>query len=989
MRLSDKYLEYQEKYEKKYGKEKTIVLMQVGSFHEAYSTLTRGYNLHKLSEIVDLVCTRKDKSKKYIDESNPHMLGFPSIALNKYINILIKNGFTLVIIDQVTPPPKPKREVTRIISAGTNIDGILNYENNYIVSLYIEDEIQASGKLLTVVGMTAIDITTGKSIVCERISLKDDDKYALDEASRFMICHNPREILIYRKISSKSMQKIKLISYLELDNKPYKYFEEIPKHYKKISYQTDFLRKIYPDHGMLSPMEYLNIEATSYSRISFIIAVDYAYQHSEKIVKKLEIPILFGDKKHMTLGNDAIYQLGILDDRSLNRCNINGSVRCVNDIVNKASTAMGKRFIKTSLLTPLVSHKEIKSRHKLITAMLNKDKYLKFDAYLKQLPDLERIHRKLILNKLHPMHFVKMIHSYKEVSQMLKLASKSKILKTVIPELKNSSLQKEIDDMIELTNKRCDLKEMEMHVINNITSTFFNSGVYNDIDKLQNKIDGMNTFMDNLESVMSNYIEESPSRYNKHNKLKLSLKETGVEGHFLLLSKKRADILKKKIKNLKSIKITNKYTIDPNTFIYKNLKNQVKISFDKLNRMSREINVFKEELMKEAKQKYIIFMEDVVNKYKHLFNKIIDFISIIDFAKSGAKTAKQYNYTKPTLVKAKQSFIKCKELRHPLVEVINQDVEFIPNDITIGKIDDNKINGMLIFGINSGGKTTIMKALGISIVLAQAGMFVPATEYYFCPYKSLLTRITGNDNILKGLSSFALEMTELKAILRRAGSKTLIIGDEICRGTEHIGGKALVAATIIELSETESNFIFASHLHELVDLEEIKELENVKAYHINVEHDEENDTLVFDRKLREGVGKRIYGITVAKHIINDDKFIKRAQRIKHKLLNTANQVLVNKQSKYNSNVYVDACQICNKKYNPNGKYTNDLDVHHINFQKDCINGFSKVKPYLSKNSKANLIVLCKECHHNVHDGQIFIGGYLETSSGRKVNYKCL
>jgi hypothetical protein len=145
--------------------------------------------------------------------------------------------------------------------------------------------------------------------------------------------------------------------------------------------------------------------------------------------------------------------------------------------------------------------------------------------------------------------------------------------------------------------------------------------------------------------------------------------------------------------------------------------------------------------------------------------------------------------------------------------------------------------------------------------------------------------------------------------------------------------------------------------------------------------------LVFDRILKEGIGEKVYGIKVAKYIIDDNDFIKRAQEIKNKLLNIPNDILPKVKSKYNSNVYIDECKICGEEVDVYNKYNNNLDTHHINFQKDCKDGFVIKKPHLPKNSKANLIVLCKKCHHKVHHGKLEINGYLDTSIGRKVSYK--
>ena len=348
-----------------------------------------------------------------------------------------------------------------------------------------------------------------------------------------------------------------------------------------------------------------------------------------------------------------------------------------------------------------------------------------------------------------------------------------------------------------------------------------------------------------------------------------------------------------------------------------------------------------------------------------MFNRVTKFISIIDFSVSGAKSAIKYGYNKPKIYKKKKydnGFISCKKLRHPIIERINDDIEYIPHDINIGlnfskKDKENPVNGMLIYGLNSVGKSSLMKSLGINLIMAQCGLFVAAEKFKYSTYDSIFARITGNDNIFKGLSSFALEMTELRSILNRTGPRTLVIGDEVCRGTEYTSANSIVAASIISLSKTNSSFIFATHLHDIPKLTQIKELKNVKSYHLTVDYDKEKDILIFDRKLKEGSGDSVYGITVAKYIIHDTKFMKLAQEIKNEILKKPNELLVNKTSKYNSDIYIDKCEVCSKKVKDVNELIGYFDTHHINFQKDCKDGFVKKKPYLKMNSKANLIVL--------------------------------
>ena len=140
-----------------------------------------------------------------------------------------------------------------------------------------------------------------------------------------------------------------------------------------------------------------------------------------------------------------------------------------------------------------------------------------------------------------------------------------------------------------------------------------------------------------------------------------------------------------------------------------------------------------------------------------------------------------------------------------------------------------------------------MKAKGIAVIMAQCGMFVPCSRMIFYPYKNLFTRIIGGDNIFKGQSSFAVEMIEIKTILDHSDKNSLILGDEICRGTEDLSALSLVASLIEELSKRECSFILTTHLHKLPILKNIKVLQNVKSYHLTIEVS--NNTIVYLRKI--------------------------------------------------------------------------------------------------------------------------------------------
>ncbi|MBA42890.1 MAG: hypothetical protein CMF62_02635 [Magnetococcales bacterium] len=975
--LHEEYFCEQEYFEKKYGIGKTIVLIRVGSFYEAYGTDNLGFDLGKLAEILNAKLARKNsKNGDKISVGNPYMVGFPAVSKQKHVKILLENGFTIIVIDQVSPPPNPKREVTEIISPGTYIEETKSPDSNNVVSLYIEDELQPSGKILIAIGMSMIDLTTGKSQFYEVYSINGDEKYALDETVRFVNSNNPNEIIIHRiEDPNTKMKQDKLLAYLELENKNYHFVDKVKKEYKKISYQDKFFETIFVNRGMMSGIEYIDMERTSYARLSYVLLLNFAIEHNPKIVNNLPRPVSFENNQHLILGNNAVFQLNVLENKTLET---NQRFRSLFDVINKTSTAMGRRYLRENLIAPLTSINEINLRYEIIETFINKNKLLEdIEKNLQQITDIERLGRKLTLNMLHPQEFENFYSSYQNIANVLKIINKNSNTKKLI---KNKQLISDINKFIKECEKYFDMDIMKLFYLNDIEDSFLRKGIDKNVDKIQDSIEDNMLFLKNISCALSSYIDDK-----KTDDIKLQLKKNDRDGYYLSTTNKRGDSLKKNIAKLKNIKITDKISLEPKELVFKKLpKSGYNITCDKLCETSTKTVDFRNKIKEYVKEKYLEILSKLNDKYSSMFQEVSNLISELDFLKSGAKVAILYNYTKPKIVSNEKAYIKAENLRHPIVERIHEDKEYVPVNIHLG-IDG--LDGILLHGINSSGKSTNMKSIGLSVILAQCGLFVPATKYEFSPYHSLFARITGNDNIFKGLSSFALEMTELRAILKRVGQKTLVIGDEVCRGTEQISGNAIVAATIIKLSESKSSFIFATHLHKIAKMDKIKALGNVLPYHLTVSYDEESDSLVFDRILKEGQGPDIYGLTVARFIIQDNDFVKLANSICEDLEGEKNEILTEKKSKYNSKVYLNKCQICDKKMNKQGDLVNYLDTHHINFQKDCEKGFVKNKPHLRKNSQANLSVLCKKCHDAVHNDEIKILGYKDTSKGVKLDYK--
>ena len=989
------YFFYKDKYTKKYGSN-CIILYCCGSFFEIYSIDIN--ELKPISVILNMTLTKKNKKKDTIGISNPYLVGFPCYTIVKNLKILVDNNYTVVVVDQVTPPPHPKRKVVNIYSKGTYIDEISSPDANNIVCLYIEDLLQRNGKILMCIGMSVVDLSTGDTTVHEAVSHIGDEKYALDETSRFVNSFDPKEIIIYRKkLNNKQkdlyMDKNSIILYLEIESKQYHYYTRLEKGRNRISFHEELLRKIYKNTDMLSPITYLDMETKPHATQSYVLLLDYAYQHNEKIINNLYKPSFFENNTRLVLGNNAVYQLNIFENNDLS--GYNKQYKSLFDVVNNTSTAVGRRYLKSILTTPILNKDKLEDRYSYVEEFIKSGLYKKIELHLVKIYDIERLHRKLALQKIHPFELVSLMDSYKEILILIKLFKSNNALKKILPD---DVVIHNLEKFIKKYDEKFNEKELSKYRIDDIDNSLFDKGRYKKIDKYQKIIDRNLKFMEDVATVLSRYITDKGKAKFIQSNSKISIKNNERDGYYLYTTKTRSTSLKNTIKNMEKegnskIKITNTYDLDMSKLSYKALKGNTKIFFEDLNKASDEIIDIKKELIPAVERQYERILNFYYKKFNKIFKQLDKFVAMADFIKSNAKTAVLYNYCKPKIITKDNKlldngFVRCKQLRHPIIERIINDVEYIPHDISLGKDENYEegadcLEGMLLFSLNGAGKSILMKAIGISVIMAQCGMYVPALSYEYSPYESLYCRITGNDNLFKGLSSFTLEMTELRAILKRSGPKTLVIGDEVCRGTEQISGCSIVASTLITLATTGSSFIFATHLHKIAKMKRIKKLKNVKPYHLTVEYDEEKDILIFDRKLIPGLGPEVYGVTVAKYIIRDNKFMKLTQEIKNELMNKPNELVPNKTSPYNSRVYVNMCAICQK----NVKEYGYLHTHHIAHQKECKNGFVNKKTHIQKNHKSNLVVLCRKCHHKVHDNKIDIIGYKDTSKGRILELK--
>ncbi len=388
------------------------------------------------------------------------------------------------------------------------------------------------------------------------------------------------------------------------------------------------------------------------------------------------------------------------------------------------------------------------------------------------------------------------------------------------------------------------------------------------------------------------------------------------------------------------------------------------------------ISKYNEEIAALVLNYYNEFVREFIKINNKNIDILIKYLVRTDIAANNAKNAFDYRYKRPiisldssdaasetaseTASERESSFINMKNMRHPLIERLHDELEYVGNDVRINK------DGILLYGINASGKSSFMKAVGLNIIMAQSGMFVAAEKMVYYPYKRIFTRISGMDNIYKGMSSFTVEMTELRNILQRCNKYSLVIGDEICCGTESISGIAIVSAGIDMLINKGASFIFATHLHELTAMSCIKEHindNNLFVKHIKIDIGKNNE-IIYNRKIQDGQGSNMYGLEVCKSLDMPLDFLKKAEMFRKEFTKIDKDLIKNKKSNYNRKKKIDKCEICQGIA---------VETHHIRYQEDADeNGFIGSS---HKNATHNLASLCKECHGKEHRGIIKINGY--------------
>jgi DNA mismatch repair protein MutS len=988
------YFQHTKNYQKQYGT-KTVVLMQVGAFFEVYGIKTADNDLtESIIEEFSNVC-QLNVSEKKISYGGGQivMAGFRDFTLEKYLLILTDNGFTIPVFVQ----EKNGKEVTRILSKVYSSGTYLSCETdsspiitNYTMCIWLETftHLPNGSRDIIVYGVSVINIFTGKSSMFQYETSFFMNTTTFDELERYVSIYCPSEVIILSPFEDKDVQSIIQMSGIQsqmiqsqmihlVNTKPLEKKENtINKQLDKVQrcssqkYTKQILSNFFGEEAYDLCNEF---QTYNMATQSFCYLLNFVQEHNAQLVRKISIPEFNNTSTRMILANHTLSQLNIIHD--MNSGSKHGQFSCVLSFLNKCCSSMGKRRFQYQLLNPNFDEDWLNTEYKMIDAFLNN--YYLVDIFRKQLAqirDIEKISRQLVIKKIYPSSIAYLYKSVENIKQI------------------NNCLF-ELPDVSEyLCNDFENLYEKDPYYINNSSNKlaeFIDKSLIIDLCK---NISSMTSFDANIiQPGISSELDDLVLKYSenqeKFNKIRqyfngliqtqenspdtdyVKIHETEKSGVCLQITSKRSLLLKKGIESELSgkkkygnvekgciiIDETLKFPLKDVKFV-KPSSSSVDISFTELDTICKNLLNLKDLMNLCIGKVYIEFLANLEQQFYVELENIASFVSKVDVLQSKTYIAKNYNYCRPVIKSAEKSFVDARELRHCLIEHIQQNEIYVTNDICLGETQQQTLDGILLYGTNAVGKTSLIRALGVAIIMAQTGMYVPCSQFTYKPYTAIYSRILGNDNLFKGLSTFAVEMTELRIILKMADENSLILGDELCSGTEAESALSIFVAGLMKLDEKRCSYIFATHFHEIVNYEEIRELSKLAMKHMSVLYDRETDCLVYDRKLKDGSGPRIYGLEVCKSLYLDTEFLDLAYSIRNKYYPDSRGELSSPITIYNSNKLRGICEVCGEKMGE--------ETHHLSPQKDAdVNGYIGT---FHKNHKANLVSVCEKCHNKIH-----------------------
>jgi DNA mismatch repair protein MutS len=947
MKLVEEYLKKHKEYICQYGVS-TVLLMQVGAFYEIYSlndSSTSSYKvIYEISKICDLVVTEKTICVGKIPILGS---GFRDYSIDKYIKKIQNNGYTSVVYSQDNNCKNTTRSLTGIYTPSTFIDdNIQEFQSNNITCLWIE---KIKNELH--IGISNINIIDGISHIFEYNTPYLNIPSVYDNIEKYISVYNPKETIIIHNLSDKEIDN--MIQYTNIYSLTIRKVDLKDKYNNNTiyankctqqTYQQSLLNKFFEINDIASFMD--QFLYNQFACQSYCYLLNFLHTINSYLVKKISTPKFDNITDRLILANHSLIQLNITSNENKKKHS------SILQLMDNTVTAMGKRMFSNVFLNPITDILILENRYNLTENLINNIAlYTIIRHELMQIKDLDKICKLILMKNLSPKSLFFLHSNLNQISLLYEKISKEEFLKNEY----NKSISELSLPVIKYIDENINLSKIEN--LFTIDDNLFLNGIYPELDKMEKDYmeskDKLDTIVNYLNEIMEN------SQKPKKPTVYVKLHPTEKSGYTLQITKTRSKILEDLLKNKENVELNfissysnekERFTLELSTIKIIQIQNTVQITSPYIETLIKMNLQYKSKIREYTNEKYQEFLLQMVNYIEYLHN-ISEFIGKIDILQNSVYIATKYNYCKPQIIESDKSFINAKGLRHCLIECIQKEEGYVPNDVNIG----NENPSMLIFGTNAVGKTCYMKSIGISQIMAQSGLFVPATSYIYSPYKTIFTRILNNDNMFKGLSTFTLEMSEMSNILKYSDKNSLVLGDELCSGTELRSALCIFISGLTHLHKVDASFIFTTHFHELLEYNEIKSLKNLVVKHMQVSYDIENNALVYDRLLKDGPGDNTYGLEVCKSLHLPDEFLSNAFNVLHKYFPEYKSPLELSKSKYNSLKLKDMCEVCNKKMGS--------EIHHLQFQQNAMNNYVHGS---HKNHKSNLINICESCHDELH-----------------------
>ena len=769
--------------------EDSIVFYRLGDFYEMFFE-----DAIIASRELELTLTGKQAG---LEERVP-MCGVPHHSYASYVEKLIDKDYKVAIVEQLEDPKTTKdtvkRGVVQIITKGTKMDSLEASDNNFIGNIYMYQY---------AVGISLIDVSTGEVY----ITILDNDN---DIISKYLAKKNVLEVIVSsstdRNLVNILRTKYNIIVTITdnlLDDKTYDYiYEDIE------------------DDRLVTTLKHL---------------LFYIIENKKGDMHHLQKAILLKSSNYLEFDNNTKRNLELTE--TLRRKERTYSLFWLLD---KCKTAMGSRFLKETISSPLTSKKEIIRRYDIVSCLSTE--FILRDELIKALDnvyDLERLTGRISYGNLNAKDLLQLKTSLKELPN----------IKRILKELK---YDKEIDTYDELTS----LLEKAIREDAPFTlkeGRLIKQGYNKELDELKEISSGSKDFILKLE-------QEERERTGIKT-LKVGFNK--IFGYYIEVSKSFIKDIKEEFGYDRKQTLANceRYT----TKLLKEKENIILGAEDKI------INL-----------EYKLFMDirEVVKRYIKDLQKTSKTICEIDMLQAFSVVSDEYKYTRPQITD--ENKVKLIESRHPVVEkVLNNN--YVSNDIVM----DNNTSILLITGPNMAGKSTYMRQMAITVIMAQMGCFVPAKEAQLPIFDKIFTRIGASDDLVSGSSTFMIEMEEANYAIANATDKSLILFDELGRGTATYDGMSLAEAILEYIhNNIKAKTMFSTHYHELTNLE--KKLKHLKNVHVSAV--EEDGKITFLHKIKNGSVDKSYGIHVASLANLPKELINNATKILNKYENKKTKV---------------------------------------------------------------------------------------------------